>query len=78
MLRNAVGVVAGLQVMGLDDLWAGTFDLAAAKAQLNLSQPAIALSHNPDTADLVGWEGFSGWILAGHTHGGQWAMISRL
>ncbi len=71
MLRNAVGQVDGLQVMGLDDLWAGAFNLAAAKAQLNLSQPAIALSHNPDTADLPGWDGFCGWILAGHTHGGQ-------
>lgn len=71
MLRNEVGTVDGLQVMGLDDLWAGTFDLATAKAQLDLSRPAIALSHNPDTADLPGWEGFNGWILAGHTHGGQ-------
>jgi hypothetical protein len=32
---------------------------------------AIVLSHNPDTADLPGWGAYSGWILSGHTHGGQ-------
>ncbi len=34
-------------------------------------KPAIVLSHNPDTADLAGWAGYQGWILSGHTHGGQ-------
>jgi predicted MPP superfamily phosphohydrolase len=29
------------------------------------------LSHNPDTADEPGWLGYEGWILSGHTHGGQ-------
>lgn len=71
MLRNSVGEVDGLQVMGLDDLWAGTFDVRSASEQLDSSRPCIALSHNPDTADLPGWEAFQGWILAGHTHGGQ-------
>lgn len=33
--------------------------------------PALALSHNPDSVDLPGWENHAGWILAGHTHGGQ-------
>ena len=32
---------------------------------------AIVLSHNPDTADLPVWGDYKGWILAGHTHGGQ-------
>ena len=31
----------------------------------------MALSHNPDTADRPVWGGMRGWILAGHTHGGQ-------
>jgi predicted MPP superfamily phosphohydrolase len=31
----------------------------------------IVLSHNPDTADMPFWGAFDGWILAGHTHGGQ-------
>jgi len=31
----------------------------------------IALSHNPDTVDRAGWGWHRGWILSGHTHGGQ-------
>ena len=34
-------------------------------------RPAIALSHNPDTVDLPVWGRYEGWILSGHTHGGQ-------
>jgi hypothetical protein len=29
------------------------------------------LCHNPDGADQPGWGDYQGWILAGHTHGGQ-------
>jgi uncharacterized protein len=29
------------------------------------------MTHNPDTVDIPGWAGFAGWVLAGHTHGGQ-------
>ncbi len=29
------------------------------------------LSHNPDSVDHAPWHGYQGWILAGHTHGGQ-------
>ncbi len=31
----------------------------------------IVLCHNPDVCDLDVWNGYEGWILAGHTHGGQ-------
>lgn len=71
LLRNQQLEVAGLQLVGLDDLWSGRFDLGAALAGLDGAAPAIALSHNPDSADEPGWEPFRGWILAGHTHGGQ-------
>jgi uncharacterized protein len=71
VLRNAVADVEGLQVMGLDDLWGRGFHTAPALAVLDRSRAMIALSHNPDTADLDAWRGFEGWILAGHTHGGQ-------
>lgn len=71
MLRNAVADVEGLQIVGLDDLWAQRFDSAAPIATLDRTRGMIALSHNPDTVDLDGWRGFEGWILAGHTHGGQ-------
>ena len=71
MLRNEVAEFDGLQMVGLDDLWANQFKLDKALAQTDPSSPAIALTHNPDTADQPGWETFTGWILAGHTHGGQ-------
>jgi predicted MPP superfamily phosphohydrolase len=71
VLRNEVADIGGLQVAGLDDLWAEQFDAKKTIAILDPALPAIALSHNPDTADLPVWDGFTGWILCGHTHGGQ-------
>ena len=71
MLRNGVHDVEGLQIVGLDDLWAKRFEPAEAFAGYDARRPAIALSHNPDTVDLPVWEQYEGWILAGHTHGGQ-------
>lgn len=71
MLRNQVVNVAGLQFAGLDDLWSRRFDCAGTIRQLDPRQPAIALAHNPDSADHPGWANFDGWILSGHTHGGQ-------
>ena len=46
-------------------------DAAAALRLLAPAQPTVVLSHNPDVQDLPIWEGVSGWVLAGHTHGGQ-------
>lgn len=71
ILRNSVTDVAGLQIVGFDDLWAGQFRPARALRMVDCNRPALALSHNPDTVDLPGWDRFSGWILSGHTHGGQ-------
>jgi hypothetical protein len=71
VLRNHLVDVEGLQLFGLEDLWSGEFDLAAATAKLDPARAAIALCHNPDGADVAGWEKHTGWILAGHTHGGQ-------
>jgi predicted MPP superfamily phosphohydrolase len=71
VLRNEIRDVEGLQIVGLDDLWADRFDPAAAFSRFDRARPALALSHNPDTVDLSGWAGYSGWILSGHTHGGQ-------
>jgi uncharacterized protein len=71
ILRNEVTEIAGLQVVGMDDLWARRFDPVAAFARFDPKRPALVLSHNPDTADLAGWENYQGWILSGHTHGGQ-------
>jgi predicted MPP superfamily phosphohydrolase len=67
MLRNQCAHVAGLVIGGVDDLWAGGLRLAPVLT----ASPALVLCHNPDGCDLPGWEGYRGWILAGHTHGGQ-------
>ena len=71
ILRNDVAEVAGLQMLGLDDLWARRFDLERGMATLRPDRAAIVLSHNPDTVDHPGWDRYRGWVLAGHTHGGQ-------
>jgi uncharacterized protein len=71
ILRNQVHEVEGLQIVGFDDLWADRFDPSTALTNCDSQRPAIALSHNPDTVDLAGWDRFQGWILSGHTHGGQ-------
>ena len=71
VLRNQVREVEGLQIVGLDDWWAHRFDPQPVLSRLDPRKPAIALSHNPDTVDLRGWGDYAGWILAGHTHGGQ-------
>ena len=71
VLRNQMLDVEGLQIVGLDDLWAHRFNPEQVLPALDASRAAIALSHNPDTVDLPVWGSFEGWILAGHTHGGQ-------
>jgi predicted MPP superfamily phosphohydrolase len=70
LLRNSRTQVDGLTVIGLDDLWAGQMNLAALQP-LPATEPTLVLSHNPDAVDLHGWTGHQGWVLAGHTHGGQ-------
>lgn len=71
VLRNQIQDVEGLQVAGMDDLWANQFAADGVLPKLDSDRAAIVLSHNPDTVDLPGWTNYQGWILAGHTHGGQ-------
>jgi uncharacterized protein len=71
MLRNEVADIRGLQVAGMDELWAHRFDSVRTLAALDRDRAAIVLSHNPDTVDRPGWDGYHGWVLSGHTHGGQ-------
>ncbi|HQW65925.1 MAG TPA: metallophosphoesterase [Gemmatimonadales bacterium] len=70
MLRNEAVVVEGLTVIGLEDLWGPSFEPPPGLLAES-SDPRLALCHNPDAADWPVWEGYQGWILAGHTHGGQ-------
>jgi len=58
-------------VVGMGDLWAGMFDPVRAFARVDPGAAQLVLSHNPDSVDLPGWGAFDGWVLAGHTHGGQ-------
>jgi predicted MPP superfamily phosphohydrolase len=71
VLRNERRTLAGLTFVGVDDLWKGQFKVRKALDGLRAGEPAVALCHNPDGADQSGWAGYRGWILAGHTHGGQ-------
>jgi predicted MPP superfamily phosphohydrolase len=71
VLRNEVRDIEGLQVAGLDDLWGGRFRPSAPLRALDPRRAAVVLSHNPDTVDLPVWDEYEGWILSGHTHGGQ-------
>jgi len=78
MLRNSTATISGLKFIGLDDFWSPRFDPAPVLAQHTAeslraakAEPTIVLCHNPDAADEPVWGGYEGWILAGHTHGGQ-------
>jgi predicted MPP superfamily phosphohydrolase len=71
ILRNNAVDAGGLSILGLDDIWANQFDLAGGLSQLPPDGAAIILSHNPDSVDQNEWDGYAGWILSGHTHGGQ-------
>lgn len=71
VLRNEVALVGDLQIVGLDDWWAGELALARTLTRHDPRAPSLALSHNPDTVDLAGWGSYQGWVLSGHTHGGQ-------
>lgn len=71
VLRNEVADVGGLQIAGIDDLWSPNFGPSAMLESLNPHQARLALCHNPDVVDLDVWGGYRGWILTGHTHGGQ-------
>lgn len=70
LLRNEVATVAGLDLVGVDELWARTADPRAALAR-RTHEASITLCHNPDALDALPWGDYRGWILAGHTHGGQ-------
>jgi hypothetical protein len=71
MLRNEALDAGGLRFVGLDDLWSPRFDPAPVLARHAADPATLVLCHNPDAADRPVWAGCRGWILAGHTHGGQ-------
>jgi hypothetical protein len=62
---------APLCLAGVDDLWTGRPDLAAALAAADPSVPRILLCHNPDYAEEIPPTPRVDVMLCGHTHGGQ-------
>ncbi len=71
VLRNEQLSIAGLNFIGLDDFWGTNFNPELVMPAYNPSLANIVLSHNPDTCDLDVWNNYQGWVLSGHTHGGQ-------
>jgi predicted MPP superfamily phosphohydrolase len=72
MLRNQLLDIGGLQIVGVDEFWSDNFNPRIPIDQLDPTRAKLALCHNPDGMDVPGaWTGYKGWILAGHTHGGQ-------
>ncbi len=71
MLRNRAANFGGLNIVGLDDYWSPRFSPNEVLAKINHQQANLVLCHNPDVVDHPIWNGYQGWILAGHTHGGQ-------
>jgi predicted MPP superfamily phosphohydrolase len=71
VLRNERHSVEGLEFVGLEDYWSPRFFPRGILSSLDERQSAIVLCHNPDAVDKPVWSRYRGWILAGHTHGGQ-------
>ncbi len=70
--NSSVAGPGGLSIVGLSDLWGGSFHPGA--AFLGVEDPSqrnvVVLAHNPDTKDAIrhfSWQ----LMLSGHTHGGQ-------
>jgi uncharacterized protein len=71
VLRNETKEINGLHFIGFDDCWGTNFNAALAMKDFDATKATIVLCHNPDVCDLPIWKDYQGWILSGHTHGGQ-------
>lgn len=71
MLRNEQTTIAGLNFIGFDDFWGLNFKPELVMNEYSPDKANLLLCHNPDVCDKDVWQGYKGWILAGHTHGGQ-------
>lgn len=77
ILRNEISSLAGLNIVGIDDRWATNFSPSSVMSKVDATSANVVLCHNPDVVDMSVWKdesvwhGYEGWILAGHTHGGQ-------
>ncbi len=71
VLRNEEAEFDNLTIIGFDDFWGTNFNPEKAMKNYNSSKANLVMCHNPDVCDLDIWKGYKGWILSGHTHGGQ-------
>jgi predicted MPP superfamily phosphohydrolase len=73
ILRNEKLTIDGLDFFGMEDPWSPRFNSRSdiLLREANSNRPAICLCHNPDVCDRNLWGDFRGYVLAGHTHGGQ-------
>lgn len=71
MLNNQQKSCDGLHFIGFEDLWSPNFHPEKVMSAYDASKANIVLCHNPDACDKDIWNGYQGWILSGHTHGGQ-------
>jgi uncharacterized protein len=72
VLRNEAMEVDGLSVVGIDDYWSPFAKPEVALQRWTRDTPSLVLNHNPDCMDeRARWNGYTGWVLSGHTHGGQ-------
>ena len=71
ILSNQEVNLNGLNIIGLDDYWGLNFNPQKITTQLNKNKANLVLCHNPDVCDLPVWNNYKGWVLSGHTHGGQ-------
>ncbi|WP_103068741.1 metallophosphoesterase [Aquimarina sediminis] len=71
VLKNHQEEISGLNFIGLDDYWGLNFNPEKVMSQYKSDKANVLLCHNPDVCDLDVWNNYEGWILAGHTHGGQ-------
>ena len=71
VLKNDQVEISGLNFIGFDDYWALNFKPLEVMIHLNKDKANLVLCHNPDVCDLDVWNNYQGWILSGHTHGGQ-------
>jgi uncharacterized protein len=71
ILHNQQIKIEGLNIIGLDDYWGLNFKPEVVMNKYDKKEANVILCHNPDVCDLDVWNNYNGWILAGHTHGGQ-------
>jgi len=71
LLKNEQSNFNGLNIIGIDDFWGLNFAPEKIMKHYDAHKANLVLCHNPDVCDMDVWNGYQGWILSGHTHGGQ-------